>query len=334
MAMEYTRGARGRSVERLALGIDRDTRMYNERDPNEGSVLAATHPYRTFNAQQVRALASGVNVLQDNIPADVVGGSEIQQGVIGQTHLAFNAATNPHGSGQHTGNIGSYAQISGTHGNAEHSVNYATTELALSRAPSPHAANHHTGTIGSYGNISGQHGDADHAVNYSRTGHGHSGYAQQGHGHGEYAFDDHTHSTSHALRFEALPEAARQKMLDARRTLQKAIRGEGALGEEELKALLTIILGDFHISYDGITETAEERQERRSKSPGYEKYMDYVTQELYGNELLGGTTTFDPQSRPIHHSLKHGHLQRKVDPLPFHTLKPRFAREAHPDLQV
>lgn len=109
MALDATRGVTGRSAERYASGIDRDPRMYNQRDPNVGSVVASTHPLRLSGGVFVRALAQGTDILTDNLPPDVVTSGKIISDAILVQHLstgslhkntAYGLVTNPNTGGQ------------------------------------------------------------------------------------------------------------------------------------------------------------------------------------------------------------------------------------------
>jgi hypothetical protein len=308
-----------------------DPRNVNERVPVDGSVTSEKIPSDTINGGHILPLAvnnehvqsnaigpenlSADSVLRSKIAPAAVGSEEIGDSQVLAVHLNFDPAT----QGElifETDRLWDAKSNTG-HGHAWSDINNPPSTFN----PDVHASGKHTGTIGSRFQISSfQHADSDHSSCYSFCG--------------------HSHSTSQGLRFEALDKSSRDKLLKARSMVSRALSDDAKISEEELKAMRMLMLGMFHISFDGLTETAEERMERRDNSQEYEEFIGKKVVEMYGAEVREGTTVKvdDMELPPAQGSITS--VERLLDARSkmgkAQMGTPRFAKpnEQHPDLRV
>ena len=141
------------------------------------------------------------------------------------------------------------------------------------------------------------------------------------------AGENHSHSTSYALRFEALPASVRGAMLAERDTLNSALAG--TQGSEwtgsEKRAVMKLLALLLHVSLDGLTETALERQGRRGRSKGLDRYYRRKTFEMLKSEITEGTAIVEADTPKLSDMIG--------NPTPeWDSALPRFARAVPAEL--
>jgi len=228
----------------------------------------------------------------------------------GHDHLRAAITNFEHGSGQHDSTV-----ATNPHGNGQHTENYA---------PTPHGSGDHNSTV-----ATNPHGNAQHTANYAPTPHGNGdhinpGYSEIGHAHGG--------SVSTSLRFMVMPRSARREALFAREAVSQALAAGDYDDRPELRALAKLVLAATHTIWDGLTETAAQREERLG---GYEELpegLDATLWEMYSTEVNFSTT------KPMEEAPEYVRLRYDEDPavsalpVPWRRARPRFVAEPHPDL--
>ena len=141
------------------------------------------------------------------------------------------------------------------------------------------------------------------------------------------AGETHSHSTSQALRFEAMPAPARDLLLGARAIIRSQLASGAPLSAQELRAHRILLLGLCHLGLDGLSETAEERKARRASSPEYDAALKRRVLEMFYSEFQEGTTAAEEGVPHVHSANSEAAAQAVAE-----GKIPRFAKQAHPDL--
>ena len=213
------------------------------------------------------------------------------------------------------------------HNNSAHDVNYSQEghdHLRAAITNFEHGSGQHDSTV-----ATNPHGNAQHTANYAPTPHGNGdhinpGYSEIGHAHGG--------SVSTSLRFMVMPRSARREALFAREAVSQALAAGDYDDRPELRALAKLVLAATHTIWDGLTETAAQREERLG---GYEELpegLDATLWEMYSTEVNFSTT------KPMEEAPEYVRLRYDEDPavsalpVPWRRARPRFVAEPHPDL--
>lgn len=295
-----------------------------ENSPGVDANRAVGNSHTKTNAQDSRTISD--NTVTTSYNAD---------GTVRRSHNTSNSVANSHiknvraekVEGEllvgNVPNLGIGAKTTGTlaaerlgvHGNGRHSENYA---------PTPHGAGDHNSTVSSNPHGSGDH-NSSVAVNPHGNGtHLNPGYSEIGHSHGG--------SVSTSLRFMVMPRSARDRALAARETVSEALTAGDYDDRPELQALAKLVLAGTHTIWDGLTETAAEREERLGDYEELPEELDATLWEMYSTEV-DFSTTKPMDASPEYVKLRH-HDDPDISAVPvgWHSEKPRFVAEPHPDL--